>query len=808
MSRRWTTRIFAIALLFFLVAPLSSNEAVVNNSESQHIAASFESKNILFDESHCADGTALWTPGNVSLLGWMLRENGYNSSTNFNESLDSGILSNYDILVIVFPMIAFTAGELTAIESFVSSGGSLLLVGVDSQNFYAYRNTHLNALAPTFGITFRNDRMHETISSFGAHNITEEVSVLYPGVNHPPRFTGCSLSLSSPAISVLTNSTGEPVIATSEYGSGRVVAVGMLGPFLMFRRSAFGGESDSHFQFSLNVFDWLARNPQRTVNEPEVAVIRAGNGPDLTPSEVEEYATFAGLYHDHTTHSDGSNTPEEMLHAGLEAELDFMIMTDHSHATPVSQCGITGALAMRDIVDEFDLDIQIVPGAELSSIPHTTGFPLTSNIFTTNQTQAVQLIHAQGGIAVQAHPAYHVTYMPAYEMYDEMGMDAIEVDNSGYVYGGLEDGLYRAFLGACDGHSEVWVGHMINVLFVKNPTGPDGTISDADIIDAVLDRRVVIIDKWNDLVYGQKVWVDRYLELMQDAETAIDDASSFLAALGGTHLLSEAYFDAAQNSFDFNNPQRAIALANNATSSVALELDVAIVASEMFGPGVSSDVAVELSNNHTYPVETSASAWFGRFLSISPGQQTIACPAKGTASATFTATSDTYGLAGYDVYLHSFNTTEYLMPIRLGGDGIIDNVTYVIDPDGELLELDVICWIGRADAPLLQSVTLFYDDGTGLTSVPMLMGWDNFEISIGPYDYAEITFYVRVVTRDSTIYNLSEHTVTLGTASTTTPTTSTTTTTIPPPDITMIYLVAGVGVVIIIIVVVVIMKKK
>jgi hypothetical protein len=584
----------------------------------------------------------------------------------------------------------------------------------------------------------------------------------------------------------------------------------------MFRNSGFGDESDSHFQFSLNIFDWLARNPQRPVYEPEQIVIRAGNGPDLTPSEVEEYTMFSGLYHDHTTHSDGSNTPEEMLRAGLDAQLDFVIMTDHSHNSPASPAGITGALAMRDIVDTYDLGMHIGVGAELSSVPHTVGFPLTTNIFTGNQTEAVQLIHAQGGIAIQCHPAYHTTYMPAFEMYNEMGMDAIEVDNSGYVYGGLEEGLYRSFIGACDGHSEVWVGNMVNVVFVKNPTGPDGTISDPDIIDAILNRRLVIVDKWNNLVYGQKVWVDRYFELMQNAEVAINAANSLLATIGGTHLLSEAYLSAAQTAMDSSNPGRAVALANNATSTVALELNVTISAPEQYGPAAPSEITVGLSNNHTYPVAATASAWFGRFLSISPNQKTLECPAKDSVSTTFTADSDLYGLAGYDVYIHSFNTTDFLLPVRLGGDGIIDNVEYMVNPDGDQFNLAVLCWIGRTDAPLLQSVTLFYDDGTGMTSVPMILSWNTFDISIGPYDYAEITFYVRVVDREGTPYNLSEQTVTLGTPSTTTsPTTTTTTptgTTTPPPppppiDSTLLLMLGG-GIAVVVVMLVIFTKRR
>jgi len=66
--------------------------------------ASFTPKTILFDESHCDNGSSLWAPGNASMFSWVLSENGYSSSTNFDENLDSGILNDYDILALFFPV--------------------------------------------------------------------------------------------------------------------------------------------------------------------------------------------------------------------------------------------------------------------------------------------------------------------------------------------------------------------------------------------------------------------------------------------------------------------------------------------------------------------------------------------------------------------------------------------------------------------------------------------------------------------------------------------------------------------------------
>ncbi|MHA1613426.1 MAG: hypothetical protein ACTSYJ_01165, partial [Candidatus Thorarchaeota archaeon] len=108
MKRNVILKYLAVICLSVLLLPTVSNNQfatleVVTEPLKFNDVASFTPKTILFDESHCDNGSSLWAPGNASMFSWVLSENGYSSSTNFDENLDSGILNDYDILALFFP---------------------------------------------------------------------------------------------------------------------------------------------------------------------------------------------------------------------------------------------------------------------------------------------------------------------------------------------------------------------------------------------------------------------------------------------------------------------------------------------------------------------------------------------------------------------------------------------------------------------------------------------------------------------------------------------------------------------------------
>ena len=748
-----------LTLLFNVVPSMPSSQIAVVEGGTFN-TADFVSKNILFDESHCQNGSAIWAPGNASMFSWLLGEHGYSSDTNFDQALDSGILSGYDILVIFFPQKEFTAGELTAIESFVNGGGGLLLAGINYGNLWGFTASQMNALSSTFDISFEDDLVSEATTTFADHNITHGLTSWWPKLD---TMAGCSLSVTGSAESIITLAD-KTLTAVAEYGLGRVVCSGSGGPFIFYRYESLN-HGDSHMQFSLNVIDWLSGNPERDAVVPEIADITVGAGPSLSPAEVDEYTLFVGQIHDHTTHSDGADIPEDMLDSGLSRGLDFMVMTDHAHKNPTPIEGVTGGQAMQAIAEEYNLDIHITVGAELSSLRHTTGFPLTENIWTDDQQEAVDEIHAQGGMATFCHPGISPSYAEVYENYESYGFDAIEVINSNFFRGEGESGLLYPFMGANDHHAASLVGGVGTAVFVLNPTGPNGQISDADIMDACLNRRIVLLDTFSSMVYGEELWVNKYLEILADAKAAVAAAHITVQAVkdaGNSISLSEQYMENADLALQYWNPARALHLAANATSSYALGIDYSITAPASLQLDSDFDLNIQFTNNHSYAVSFDVEFYISSAVSFVTTAHQIETAAEDVSNTVITGHTDNYGLAKNYLYLSNFSTLEYLMPVMFRARNIIDNVTYVVEENEGMYDLDIVFYSGRTSSAFYSSVTLYYDDGSGETSIEMVKEWHTYIISLESFTPgSNITFHLRINTIYGDTFDLSEQVVTL-----------------------------------------------
>ncbi len=724
-------------------------------SKIHHNAMEFLSKNILFDESHTGGGSSLWSPGNASLFSWLLSVNGYNSSTNFESPLDSGILDNYDVLVLFFPYQSLTVAEINAIHDFVWNGGGIVLVGVDNLNWWNFRSSNLNPISEAYGVHFNSDEVRGSTSQLVSHHINYMVDQVY--INGDDLF-GCTLTLNGNATAVVTTS-GSPIVATVEAGAGRVVFCGMPGPFYMYRAGAFD-YGPSNAQFTVNIIDWVTGNPQRNIQNPSLATIRLGGGPSLSESELEDYEVFVGLIHDHTTHSDGADSATVMLEAGLNRGLDFMYITDHSHLNPNTVEGVYGALEAKSIVDKYGLDIHMGIGAELSSVKHTLGFPLTENIWTSNQQTAVDQIHAQGGIAVLCHPTIGSDYAPVYENFSVYGYDAVEVVNSGFFFGGGEDGYRYNFIGASDGHAASFVGQILNAVFVPRSALIDGRISDAVIVDAILNRRLVIIDRVNNMLYGQNVWINLFLERMADAEAAFDAGQTYLDGLrssGHSVGLSEEYMRAAEAALMFWNPGRTLRMVANATSIEATNIDISIEFNRVVYPSSDPAISLRVVNRHTYSILINTSIYVLSSLELDHLSRSLVIPDNNTLTIDYNGTVGMRGLLTFWLNIVSINTTTYLSPVMLSCEAAIDNVTTIMQqrPDG--MYVRIIWFIDALAKMRVSSVSLIYNDGTGAKTVEMNQEFSTFTYELGPYTQTvNITFTIRITTTTGGIYELSE----------------------------------------------------
>jgi predicted metal-dependent phosphoesterase TrpH len=103
--------------------------------------------------------------------------------------------------------------------------------------------------------------------------------------------------------------------------------------------------------------------------------------------------------HMHTTYSDGAATPAEMVeHVVAHTDLKVVAVTDHDTAE--------GALIARRYVRESGIPLEVIVGQEVTTDEgDVVGLFLRETLpaFRT-AAQAVQAIHAQGGLAIAVHP--------------------------------------------------------------------------------------------------------------------------------------------------------------------------------------------------------------------------------------------------------------------------------------------------------------------------------------------------------------------------------------------------------------------
>lgn len=103
--------------------------------------------------------------------------------------------------------------------------------------------------------------------------------------------------------------------------------------------------------------------------------------------------------HLHTLYSDGTMGVQDLLdHVEQHTNLDLVAITDHER--------IDGALRAREIIDAGDYHFDVVVGEEVTTRRgHVLGLFLTERVPALRPLEeTIERIHAQGGIAVAAHP--------------------------------------------------------------------------------------------------------------------------------------------------------------------------------------------------------------------------------------------------------------------------------------------------------------------------------------------------------------------------------------------------------------------
>jgi len=140
---------------------------------------------------------------------------------------------------------------------------------------------------------------------------------------------------------------------------------------------------------------------------------------DSTPIQ-DSFHEVQGVYHIHTTHSDGTKTPVEIAKIASSASVNFIILTDHGNPNFESLSA-----------EGWKEDILVLAGSELSvSRGHLVAldFDPIENNFAQNADSAAYQVNRLNGFSIIAHPYSKIQWTWGDSIYSE-GLEIINADS-------------------------------------------------------------------------------------------------------------------------------------------------------------------------------------------------------------------------------------------------------------------------------------------------------------------------------------------------------------------------------------------
>lgn len=161
-------------------------------------------------------------------------------------NLTAARLAKYDLLVINWPDLDYTAAERAAVEAWVDGGGSLLALGDRTgMSGGGPGDTYINQLLQNFDMSLgtTDDVVFESMTP-GTHVTLEGCTSLYIGPHN-------YLSVIGNATELWFDGT-DAVVACEEFGDGRAI---LSADMNIFDNSELGEQSN--VRFALNALNWL-----------------------------------------------------------------------------------------------------------------------------------------------------------------------------------------------------------------------------------------------------------------------------------------------------------------------------------------------------------------------------------------------------------------------------------------------------------------------------------------------------------------------------------------------------------------------
>jgi len=235
----WTPTIEGIYNLTSYILPVPNETITTNNLATAMVRVGYF-KTILFDQTHATDSI-------FSYSVWIaaLNETGYIVDVHNAGPIEPAVLIGYDALVIPQAHDYYTSDELAAIQEFVSAGGGLFVIGDDEPDIY----TQLTGFA---GITWSWEwGCGGYTSDITPHPVTEGVETAY--FSSPLS----NLYVSGQAQSLIRDYCGYVMLAASEAGAGKVVAIADEDSI----NDGYIGYADN-LQLAINVIEWITIRPE------------------------------------------------------------------------------------------------------------------------------------------------------------------------------------------------------------------------------------------------------------------------------------------------------------------------------------------------------------------------------------------------------------------------------------------------------------------------------------------------------------------------------------------------------------------
>jgi hypothetical protein len=159
-------------------------------------------------------------------------------------------LANFDLIVLAWPNLNLTVSERTALLDWIDMGGSLFALA-DRSGF----------MSSGAGYLIINWTIQDMDISVGGYNIQDDVSATLSEPRHPTTEDCGSIQVSyrnylnvtGPAADPIYDYEGNIVLASQQYGAGRVVVSSDLNIFTNIRVIS----TPSNERLSVNIADWL-----------------------------------------------------------------------------------------------------------------------------------------------------------------------------------------------------------------------------------------------------------------------------------------------------------------------------------------------------------------------------------------------------------------------------------------------------------------------------------------------------------------------------------------------------------------------